>query len=62
MPLPANHYINLTLPDGTERLVEANYSFLTDAGKRTMMLSMIRDVTEQKQDQRSQGNDRHSHR
>ena len=37
--------------DGTERIVEANYSFLTEAGKRTMMLSLLRDITEQKQDQ-----------
>ncbi len=34
--------------DGTERIVIANPTFLTEAGKRTMMLSVIRDITQQK--------------
>jgi PAS domain S-box-containing protein len=32
--------------DGTERIVEASYSFLTHNGTRTAMLSLIRDITE----------------
>jgi len=35
--------------DGTERFVESHASFLTTAGRRTAMLSTIRDVTERKQ-------------
>ncbi len=34
--------------DGTERMVEARYTFLTQQGQRTAMLSIIRDITEQK--------------
>jgi PAS domain S-box-containing protein len=35
--------------DGTLRVVEARYSFLSRDGKRTAMLSIIRDITERKQ-------------
>src|SRR5215212_2881880 len=35
--------------DGTERIVEAKAAFLTIEGRRTAMLSTIRDVTERKQ-------------
>ncbi len=34
--------------DGTERIVESTASFLTSAGKRVAMLSVIRDITERK--------------
>jgi PAS domain S-box-containing protein len=34
--------------DGTERIVEASYSFLMQDGKRVAMLSIIRDITERK--------------
>ena len=34
--------------DGTERMVESRYTFLTRQGRRTAMLSIIRDITEQK--------------
>jgi len=34
--------------DGTERIVEASYSFLMQDGKRIAMLSIIRDITERK--------------
>jgi hypothetical protein len=34
--------------DGLERMVEASASFLTEAGKRTMMLSTMRDITDRK--------------
>jgi len=34
--------------DGTERIVESNASFLTSAGQRVAMLSIIRDITERK--------------
>ena len=34
--------------DGTESIVEANYSFITQNGIRTAMLSIIRDVSERK--------------
>ncbi|MBL8098152.1 MAG: PAS domain S-box protein, partial [Anaerolineales bacterium] len=36
------------LADGTERIVESRASFLTSAGQRTAMLSIIRDITERK--------------
>lgn len=35
--------------DGSERFVESHISFLTTGGKRTAMLSTIRDITERKQ-------------
>lgn len=35
--------------NGTERFVESHISFLTTAGRRTAMLSTIRDITERKQ-------------
>ena len=35
--------------DGTERIVEARTAFLSMAGRRTAMLSTIRDITERKQ-------------
>jgi len=35
--------------DGTERFVESHISFITSAGRRTAMLSTIRDITERKQ-------------
>jgi PAS domain S-box-containing protein/putative nucleotidyltransferase with HDIG domain len=35
--------------DGTERLVESRVVFLTTAGKRTALLSTIRDITERQQ-------------
>ncbi len=35
--------------DGTQRVVESRYNFVTRDGKRTAMLSIIRDVTERKQ-------------
>ncbi len=35
--------------DGTERIVESRISFLTSGGRRTAMLSTIRDITERKQ-------------
>ncbi len=35
--------------DGTVRVVEARYSFLMHDGKRTAMLSIIRDITERKE-------------
>jgi PAS domain S-box-containing protein len=39
--------------DGTQRMVEARYNFLTQRGTRTAMLSIIRDITERKElDQR----------
>lgn len=34
--------------DGTERIVEASYSFLMQDGRRVAMLSIIRDITERK--------------
>ncbi len=34
--------------DGMERMVESRYTFLTQQGQRTAMLSIIRDITEQK--------------
>lgn len=34
--------------DGTVRMVESRYTFLTQQGQRTVMLSIIRDITEQK--------------
>ena len=34
--------------DGTERIVESSYSFLTQMGTRTAMLSIVRDITERK--------------
>lgn len=34
--------------DGTSRIVEAHYSFLSSKGTRTAMLSIIRDITERK--------------
>jgi PAS domain S-box-containing protein len=34
--------------DGTQRMVEARYNFLTQHGRRTAMLSIIRDITERK--------------
>lgn len=34
--------------DGTERMVESRYTFLTQQGQRTAMLSIIRDITGQK--------------
>src|SRR5205823_6453134 len=34
--------------DGTQRMVEARYNFLTQHGTRTAMLSIIRDITERK--------------
>src|SRR5438067_6881918 len=34
--------------DGTERIVEASYSFLMQDGKRIAMLSIVRDITERK--------------
>ncbi|HVB25940.1 MAG TPA: PAS domain S-box protein [Ktedonobacteraceae bacterium] len=34
--------------DGVERMVESRYTFLTQQGRRTAMLSIIRDITEQK--------------
>jgi PAS domain S-box-containing protein len=34
--------------DGTERIVESSYSFLTKNGARTAMLSIVRDITERK--------------
>jgi PAS domain S-box-containing protein len=46
---PAAYETIVRRADGTERIVEATPSFLTVAGKRTMMLSMIRDITQQKQ-------------
>jgi PAS domain S-box-containing protein len=33
---------------GTERMVESRYRFLMQAGKRTAMLSIVRDITERK--------------
>ena len=46
---PATHESIVRRADGSERIVEANPSFLTEAGKRTMLFSMIRDITERKQ-------------
>jgi two-component system, LuxR family, sensor kinase FixL len=46
---PAAYETIVKRADGTERIVESTPSFLTEAGKRTMMLSMIRDITERKQ-------------
>lgn len=34
--------------DGTERFIESRYTFITDQGQRIAMLSIIRDMTEQK--------------
>ncbi len=34
--------------DGTQRIVESKYSFITSNGRRTAMISVIRDVTERK--------------
>jgi len=34
--------------DGTERFVEASYTFITDQGQRIAMLSIVRDITERK--------------
>ena len=34
--------------DGTERFIESRYTFITDQGQRIAMLSIIRDITEQK--------------
>jgi PAS domain S-box-containing protein len=34
--------------DGTERFVESRYTFITDQGQRIAMLSIVRDMTEQK--------------
>jgi len=39
----------ITRTDGTVRFVEAHVSFLSSAGKRTIMLSTVRDITERKQ-------------
>jgi PAS domain S-box-containing protein len=35
--------------DGSQRFVEARYNFISRGGKRTAMLSIIRDITERKQ-------------
>ena len=45
---PAAYESIVRRADGMERIVEAIPSFLTEAGKRTMMLSTIRDITERK--------------
>ncbi|HEX2911570.1 MAG TPA: PAS domain S-box protein [Chloroflexia bacterium] len=37
--------------DGTERVVEASYDFITQNGIRTAMVSVVRDITERKQAQ-----------
>ena len=34
--------------DGTERFVEASYTFITEQGQRIAMLSIVRDITERK--------------
>lgn len=34
--------------DGSERFVESRYNFITDNGQRIAMLSIVRDITEQK--------------
>lgn len=34
--------------DGTERIVEASYDFITHNGERTAMVSVVRDITERK--------------
>ena len=47
--IPPNFETVVHRADGTERFVESQISFLTTAGKRTAMLSTIRDVTERKQ-------------
>ena len=34
--------------DGTQRIVESSYNFITHNGRRTAMISIVRDVTERK--------------
>jgi PAS domain S-box-containing protein len=40
--------------DGAELIVEARYHFLTEHGQRTAMVSLVRDITEQRQLEQSQ--------
>jgi len=47
--IPPNFETVIHRADGTERFVESQISFLTTTGKRTAMLSTIRDITERKQ-------------
>lgn len=46
--LPANFETLINRADGSERFVETHISFLTTGGRRTAMLSTIRDITDRK--------------
>ena len=47
--LPPSFESKIRRADGAERFVETHISFITNNGKRTAMLSTIRDITERKQ-------------
>ncbi len=47
--LPATFESTVRRMDGTERIVESKATFLTRAGQRILMLSIIRDITERRQ-------------
>jgi PAS domain S-box-containing protein len=45
---PGNTVVAIVTRDGTKRIVESTYSFIEQDKKRIAMLSVIRDITEQK--------------
>lgn len=47
--IPSSFEATIYRGDGTERIVETRIDFVTQNGRRTAMLSIIRDITERKQ-------------